>query len=1168
MKKISTLLIVLLSTLFATAQNSDFVFSYDFTTTNELNEWTVIDNNNDGVNWEFMDGMKGIVYNGNTTEVAADDWLISPSFAVESGKYYIIEYTVAQRGSFGTDIINVHYGSRITTTSSTLLTEERYDHHAGMVTRKCHITVQEGDDVQLGFNITSAASNGLVTLKSVSVQESTNQRPAQAPAMLVSSDFNAKTVTVKWINPERDVNDIIINQPMTAKIYENDIVVATLENMTAGEQVEYVQSPENFVGMVTYGVTLSIDDLESEVIEHEINLDDYQGTMTTLIELPINNSSDFSTNWTVQNLDGGATWEYYAKGASIAKGSSTSANDWLFSPAVELEANKRYVLCYKLKSSMTYCTNIDMTVGTAATSSAHTQVVDSYVNLYQNGFAEYQSPQFTVEETGTYHLGFHVTYTENYFDMKDISVGYVEQAGGGDEEVGDLEVEEYVETVLPDNDNGDLTYTTEYFTPMTMEGVDFFGAFSHAQVDAYTLADNGVYAMPLETGFTPNLNSPLITAEVAGGVTYHDGKIYCNTYDDNTNTQEVKPVWKIYDANTYELIAEKELNDNCENTTICLSYDMTTDNIYGLVKDYTDTWLVQINPETGEMTRIADRLDYTKRFLTLGCNAKGELYCVYMTEDNVTGDQTHYLGRINKADGAIVEVGKIQETNFMNEDFLYNMKYRQVLFFDNSSDTMYWMFCSSSLALGSQYAAIVEVNRYNAVATLRAYQLDLYAIAGAYFNEPSMLAPSIITDFNFTDDADGANSGTITFKLPSTSYNGDNLSGTVNYRVYADELDEFTGSGAPGQEIAIPIQAYNDIITLNLLASNASGEGPTIQREILVGYDLPEAPKNIVLTKEGNGLETTLTWDAPEIGVNGGDFDVENLNYTVIRYPGEEVVVEGTTERVLVETHSGDMTRYVYEVYSCIGDVRSEGAFSNNLIVGDPLNTPYGGVFGSVYDMYNYYTIVDANNDGYPWLYDEMTGAAVYHYNWAEAANDWMISPAINFRSDAVYTLSFGAFSSQENYLESLLVTFGDGYTPESQNEVLIDIPELPAIDDDGNYDVYNIEITVPVDGVYHYGFKAYSKPYQDYLYLYDIKLTSDKDDEGINDIATDESKVLAFSDNSMLKVFNPENENISIYNVLGILLHKSNDNYIETNLTSGLYIVKYNNGCKKVIVK
>ena len=57
MKKLFTFLFLFMS-LLVTAQGSDFVFSYDFTTTNELNGWTVIDDNNDGRKWELMNGMK------------------------------------------------------------------------------------------------------------------------------------------------------------------------------------------------------------------------------------------------------------------------------------------------------------------------------------------------------------------------------------------------------------------------------------------------------------------------------------------------------------------------------------------------------------------------------------------------------------------------------------------------------------------------------------------------------------------------------------------------------------------------------------------------------------------------------------------------------------------------------------------------------------------------------------------------------------------------------------------------------------------------------------------------------------------------------------------------------------------------------------------------------
>ena len=52
------------------------------------------------------------------------------------------------------------------------------------------------------------------------------------------------------------------------------------------------------------------------------------------------------------------------------------------------------------------------------------------------------------------------------------------------------------------------------------------------------------------------------------------------------------------------------------------------------------------------------------------------------------------------------------------------------------------------------------------------------------------------------------------------------------------------------------------------------------------------------------------------------------------------------------------------------------------------------------------------------------------------------------------------------------------------------------------------------------------------------------------------------------MRIFNPENEDVVIYNALGVVLYSSDDSYIETNQKTGLYIVRYNKGSKKVIVK
>ena len=163
----------------------------------------------------------------------------------------------------------------------------------------------------------------------------------------------------------------------------------------------------------------------------------------------------------------------------------------------------------------------------------------------------------------------------------------------------------------------------------------------------------GLYPFPYDLRYAPDIaNPPFISGYMPGGSTYHDGKIYCNVYNDEANIQAVFPEWRVYDAETFELLSSHTLNDNCENTTVSLAYDMTTDVIYGLVKDYTDTHFVRIDPETGAMTRIAT-LDRLTDYYALACNKQGLVYGISVDNGGI------HLIRVNKADGRTVRTNCI-----------------------------------------------------------------------------------------------------------------------------------------------------------------------------------------------------------------------------------------------------------------------------------------------------------------------------------------------------------------------------------------------------------------------------------------------------------------------------------------------------------------------------
>ena len=132
-------------------------------------------------------------------------------------------------------------------------------------------------------------------------------------------------------------------------------------------------------------------------------------------------------------------------------------------------------------------------------------------------------------------------------------------------------------------------------------------------------------------------------------------------------------------------------------------------------------------------------------------------------------------------------MGEIQARNMMTDDMIVNMKYRQSLFFDNATGKLYWMLCSSSMALGSQYAPVFELDPVSCTATLRTWATNIMAVSGAYFEEPAMNVPASPSDFNYEPDGEGLVTGTISFKMPTTCYDGSPLAGTLHYSVVEED---------------------------------------------------------------------------------------------------------------------------------------------------------------------------------------------------------------------------------------------------------------------------------------------------------------------------------------------------------------------------------------------
>lgn len=710
-----------------------------------------------------------------------------------------------------------------------------------------------------------------------------------------------------------------------------------------------------------------------------------------------------------------------------------------------------------------------------------------------------------------------------------------------------------------------LISAQEYFSRISMEGVDLLGTITFGMFDKYTKMEPGLYSFDYDRKYQPQKDAPIFRAQVDGGSVYYDGKIYCNEYDGSYQIQNVKPKWKIYDADTYQLLSETVLNDNAENLTYSLAYDPTTDKIYGFKNTYTATYLVEIDPENGSMSVIGDALAPKITYLCLACNKKGQLYCIYLRNDQEFAEQTVYLAKIRKSDARIALIGEMSGKSMLEGDKLLVMRYDQSLFFNNSDDKLYWMFGSSSLYLNSEYMAMFEVNTLNAEATLRSYLLDSYHLSGAFLKEPAGKAPAIVSDFQFVPEAEGALKGTLKFKLPDVSYDGTSLTDAVTVLVKEGDKELIRTTAQPGGEFESELLNFtNDLHTVSITLLNAEGKaGPTIQRNFYVGYDIPKACRNIKLVSDG--LKTTLTWDPPVEGMHGAVINPKAVTYTVVRYPYEITVKEGLKECTWIEDHPADMTRYVYMVTPVTEGRKGESALSNNLIVGTPLDLPYGGIFREPADLFNYYTILDMNEDRHTWTYDNNTSAAFYNYSEISDADDWLISPPINYKKGGEYTLSFKAYSWDANYLESMEVRWGKGRTVGDLSKLLLSLPEVPAVNEEHPVQEYKIDFKVDEDGVYYYGFHVTTSANSGFLFIFDINVV-DKNQTAISANETGDA-VRIQADKGMIRIDNSEGREVAVYNTNGGLVMKSVNRVIEASLATGVYLVQANGKVYKVVV-
>lgn len=403
----------------------------DFTTDTDITDWTVIDTNGDG-EWHFEDGISGITLTrsrGNDQ----DDWLISPAMALESGKSYIVSYSIAVQGNADPETVATAYGTAATAEAMTTAIGSESIAAGETVTRYYRITPATSGNYYLGFHATSPSSaGGNISILNVKVAESAGVIPVAPTGFAAQSDIQAGEVTLTWTNPSIDTESIALTGTVMTRIVRNGVTVTDVEGQ-AGAAMSYVDTPEPFEGEATYQIMSYVTaDKIGEAAKVTINLEDFQGEAHELYSWGGTYGGTFTTDWTVINANGGNTWTSMLYNDSWQINRGKPSDDWLISPAVSLTANRRYVIEIEVRSGINQPATIELYTGRGNTVNDMTNLVHTF-DCEGNGAIVYTTDQFGIDEDGTYYLGVRATNISTQTTLLRYTIYYYENTTGPEE---------------------------------------------------------------------------------------------------------------------------------------------------------------------------------------------------------------------------------------------------------------------------------------------------------------------------------------------------------------------------------------------------------------------------------------------------------------------------------------------------------------------------------------------------------------------------------------------------------------------------------------------------------------------------------------------------------------------------------------------------------------
>ncbi|MGE0079636.1 MAG: choice-of-anchor J domain-containing protein [Bacteroidales bacterium] len=592
----------------------------------------------------------------------------------------------------------------------------------------------------------------------------------------------------------------------------------------------------------------------------------------------------------------GYLWQKLYNVVACWPNSSQNDDDWLISPALELEKGIKYKLVFSTKALFSPAVeSMKVALGTSQTdTSTFTRVLWDNPQI---DFYEYtdQTVEFSVTENGKYYIGFHA-YTlagaGNGLYIDDISLDVI-GALIAPSKVQDLSVE-------PDA-NDALKATVSFTLPSTNLSDETI-----TTIDSVCIFRNDNLSVPIHSIINPTPASTVSWTDEnisqVGVVEYTVVAYVGSAKGESTSSSAFVGVYTAPYSETFD-----------NSSALNLYSLVSSDPGYQDWKYYNggvalDNWMTNVNDW---MILPALKLDaetvyeFSVDYMTYGVSA----FNLTLGRTASPDDQQTVQEFPNTA---IYSPAPITGMFSTNEEG----KYYVGLNIQNDRSKYYWSY----ILLDN-----IKVTRL-----------------------ASTKAPGIVTNLNLQADKNGQKVVTISFNAPSIGYNGGSLESISKIDIYrANDITPSKTFESPtlGQELSwTDSNVPNGYVKYAIFAENAYGQGRMVVDSIYVGPDKPSIVRNLTMKADANNQNVTISWQKP-LSVNNGYLDYSSITYNVYKYNASidafDIVKEGVTDTVcfVEENVTGAMSIYYYAVSPVLNDYEAE-AVVGHTVLGTPYNLP------------------------------------------------------------------------------------------------------------------------------------------------------------------------------------------------------------------------------------